>query len=72
MAGFNMGDTSFTIPMFVASGEIKKNIFYDILCVFKSVHSTGKDVLALNPKKCRTRNMIFICLAPAQGLASQY
>ena len=50
-----MGDTSFTIPMSVASGDFFKNTFYDILCVFKSVHYSGKDVLALNPKKCKNQ-----------------
>ena len=30
-------------------------MFYDILCVFKSVYSSGKDVLALNPRKCNNK-----------------
>ena len=42
--------------MSVASGDIffKKHI-YDILFVFKYVHSAGNDVLALTPKECKNQ-----------------
>ena len=38
MAGFNMGDTSFTIPMSVASGENCKNIYFMITDVYLSLY----------------------------------